>query len=140
MRALDGLKERFDAEPAVGDIDLNERLFSISGNGRSEQLRVAWDAGRERPLARERRGVVRVPAGTSADPTSYVVRDAHSLYMETFAELGVVGLALLGGALLLLVVAERPRAQTAVRRYGTWRVLSPGPQLLHSTGTGRWSV
>ena len=42
-------------------------------------------------------------SGTEARPNLLVVRDGHSLYMETFAELGLVGVVLLGGALLVLV-------------------------------------
>jgi O-antigen ligase len=105
VQALDGLKKRFDAEPAVGEIDLNERLFSISGNGRSEQLHVAWEAGRERPLLGNGAGSFEY-IWYQRRPDLLVVRDAHSLYMETFTELGVVGVALLGGALLLLVVSS----------------------------------
>ena len=58
--AFDKLERRFNADP-VGGVDLNDRLFSVSGNGRSEQLRVAWDAGRERPLVGHGVGNVRVP-------------------------------------------------------------------------------
>jgi O-antigen ligase len=124
VRALDGLKERFDAEPAVGDIDLNERLFSISGNGRSEQLHVAWDAGRERPLLGNGAGSFEY-IWYQRRPDLLVVRDAHSLYMETFTELGVVGLALLGGALLLLLApsvrARRSRfAATGLGAFVAW--------------------
>jgi O-Antigen ligase len=123
-QALDGLKERFDAEPAVGDIDLNERLFSISGNGRSEQLHVAWEAGRERPLLGNGAGSYEY-IWYERRPDLLVVRDAHSLYMETFTELGVVGVALLGGALVLLVVpsvrARRLRfAATGLGAFCAW--------------------
>ena len=48
--AVTKLEDGFKSGP-VGEVDLNKRLFSVSGNHRSEQLRVAWDAGRERPFA-----------------------------------------------------------------------------------------
>jgi hypothetical protein len=124
VRALDALRDRFDAEPAVGNVDLNERLFSISGNGRSEQLRVAWAAGRERPIVGNGSGTFEY-LWYERRPDLLVVRDAHSLYMETFTELGVVGLALLGGALLLLLVpsvrARRSRfAATGLGGFVAW--------------------
>ena len=103
VHGLSALKARFEAPPPA-QIDLNARLFSFSGSGRSEQIAVAIDAGRERPLLGYGAGSYeslwyerRVPA--------YVIRDAHSLYAETFAELGTVGLALLCLALLAPVIA-----------------------------------
>ena len=101
--AFDDIQNRFNAEPAVvGGADLNKRLFSVSGNGRSEQLRVAWNAGRDRPLLGHGSGTYEY-IWYEQRPDLLVVRDAHSLYMETFAELGVVGLALLLAALAVLV-------------------------------------
>jgi tetratricopeptide (TPR) repeat protein len=47
--------------------------------------------------------------------TPSVIRDAHSLYAETFAELGVVGIVLLGLALLVpLIAAVRARRNRLV--------------------------
>jgi O-antigen ligase len=104
--AFDDIQHRFNAEPAVvGGVDLNKRLFSVSGNGRSEQLRVAWSAGRERPLLGHGSGTYEY-IWYEKRPDLLVVRDAHSLYMETFAELGVVGLALLVAALGVLVAGS----------------------------------
>jgi O-antigen ligase len=107
------LRDRFERDP-VGGVDLNERLFSVSGNGRSEQLRVAWDAGAER-------SAVGYGAGTfeyfwyERRSSTLVVRDGHSLYVETFAELGVVGTSLLAAALVLpLVGAIRARRSRLV--------------------------
>jgi len=100
--ALDRLEEQFNAEPVTG-VDLNDRLFSISGNGRSEQLRVAWEAGRERPLVGHGSGTFEY-LWYEQRPNRLVVRDGHSLYMETFAELGMVGVALLAAILGTLVV------------------------------------
>ena len=101
--AVNELRDRFEAD-LTGTATLNDRLFSVSGTGRAETLRVAWDGG-----------VDHVVAGTGAGtfeqlwyerrPSAQVVRDAHSLYVETFNELGVVGLALLAMALLTIVVA-----------------------------------
>lgn len=99
---LDDLERRFSAAP-VTEADLNQRLFSISGNGRSELFRVAWDAADDRPLAGEGAGIFEyVWYEQRAAPLD--VRDAHSLYLETLTELGLVGLTLLAAALLALVL------------------------------------
>lgn len=101
--AVSELKDRFEADPVAG-ADLNSRLFSVSSNGRSELLHVAWDIGSERPIAGSGAGSFeylwyerRLGAG--------VVRDAHSLYVEVFGELGGVGLVLLLGMLVVPLVA-----------------------------------
>jgi O-Antigen ligase len=102
--ALAEIETRFEAPAVFEGPNLNSRLFSASGNGRAESIRVAWDAGEERPA-------VGYGAGSyeylwyERRPIDSVIRDAHSLYAETFAELGVVGLALLGLALIVPVAA-----------------------------------
>jgi O-antigen ligase len=101
--AFDEIRDRFSAEPTAGPADLNDRLFSVYGTGRSEQFRVAWNAGRERVFLGHGSGTYEYIWYERRRDT-FVVRDVHSLYLETFAELGVVGLALLGVALLVLVV------------------------------------
>src|SRR5262249_2267838 len=73
---FNGFKSRFNADPAAGDVDLNDRLFSVSGNGRSEQLRVAWHAGRERPVLGYGSGTFEY-LWYERRPDLLVVRDAH---------------------------------------------------------------
>jgi O-Antigen ligase len=126
--ALAKLENRFEADaPAVPENgNLNERLFSISGNGRAESIGVAWDAGRERPLVGKGAGSFEY-VWYQDRVTPYVIRDAHSLYAETFAELGVVGLSFLGLALLIpLVAAVRARRNrvvpAAAAAYTAWLV------------------
>jgi len=69
------------------------RLVTVSGHGRTKLWRIAWDEGRAHPLA---------GGGAGTWPRHAVARlgldapaNAHSVYLETFAELGAVGLALL---------------------------------------------
>ncbi len=97
---LDELESRFNAAPVTG-VNLNDRLFSISGNGRSEPLRVSWDAAGERPLVGHGSGTFEY-LWYERRPNLLVMRDGHSLYMETLAEVGVVGLALLAAAIVVL--------------------------------------
>lgn len=103
-QALAELKERFDAPLAVRESDLNARLFSVSGNGRSESIRVAWAAARERRVLGHGAGSYEY-LWYERRSSQLVIRDAHSLYAEVLAEIGVVGLALLCLALLVPVVA-----------------------------------
>ncbi len=83
----------------------DRRLLSLSGSSRAEYWHVAWREYREHPWL-----------GTGAGsfqrhwlrlrPAELPVLDAHSLYLETLAELGPVGLALLAAALTLPLVAS----------------------------------
>lgn len=114
------LEDGFNSEPVSAS--LNKRVFSLSGTGRSEQLRVAWDAGRDRPLAGNGAGTFEY-LWYERRPNLLVVRDGHSLYMETFAELGLVGLALLVTALLLLLVAGARARRTRFVASGTGALL-----------------
>lgn len=98
------LRERFEAEPTAAGTNLNDRLFSISGNGRAETIGVAWDVGTERPVLGSGAGTYEY-VWYERRPSRQIVRDAHSLYAETFSELGVVGLALLAAALAVPIGA-----------------------------------
>jgi O-antigen ligase len=55
---------------------------------------VAWNEARDEPLAGRGAGTF-VLGWIEQRPIDVDVRDAHSLYLETLAELGIVGLALL---------------------------------------------
>ena len=74
--------------------NLNARLFSLSSNGRIALWRVAWRDYEDRPLlgsgagSYERTWIQKRPYASQA-------ADAHSLYLETLAELGPIGLGLL---------------------------------------------
>lgn len=89
-----------------------ERFTSASGNGRYEYWQASVDAFESEPL-------------TGIGPGSYefwwaregsvpgFVRDAHSLYLETLAEMGIVGLALLVGLLGWVLAAGVVRMREA---------------------------
>ena len=80
--------------------DLNLRLLSLSPNGRVVFWKTAWHDFTAHPA-------VGSGGGTFARywavhrPVKISVRNAHSLYLETLAELGVVGLAIVLVALLV---------------------------------------
>ena len=101
-RGFSELKERFEADPVTG-VDLNTRLFSVSGNGRSESIGVAWEAAQERAVVGHGSGSYEF-LWYERRQIELVIRDAHSLYAETLTELGAVGLALLIAALAVPLV------------------------------------
>jgi O-antigen ligase len=122
--ALSEVEKRFDAPVTVEGANLNDRLFSASGNGRAESVGVAWDAGRDRPLLGHGAGSYQY-IWYERRPSGLVIRDAHSLYAEAFAELGLVGVSLLVLALLVpLVAAVRARRNhvvpAATAAYAAW--------------------
>ena len=103
----------FVAPPPRETANLNSRLLNLSGNGRSELWGYAWHEARAHPI-------LGIGAGTfertwQQNPKATLkVRDAHGLYIETLAELGPVGLALLVLALGVPVVAGLRRRSHAL--------------------------
>jgi O-antigen ligase len=93
--------------------DLNQRLASHSSSFRTEYWRVARGQFRDHPWL-----------GTGAGsferfwlerrPADFDTRDAHSLYLETLAELGPVGLLLVLGVLAGPVLAMRTARRSAL--------------------------
>jgi len=92
------------AAPSSGKV--STRLTSISGNGRGDYWRVALDEVRAHPALGGGAGswarwwLLRRPNDNGA-------LDAHELYLETLAELGPLGLALLLAALAVPVASLR---------------------------------
>ena len=94
----------FTAPPPKNVVNLNTRVFNLSNNGRIALWKVAWHEAKEHLL---------LGGGAGSYGRYYLrhrvndigVQDAHSLYLETLAELGVVGLALLALALAIPLVA-----------------------------------
>jgi O-antigen ligase len=79
------------------------RLGSVAGNGRYELWRAAVDENRSEPLAGTGSGTFEYwwsRNGTNPE----TVRDAHSLYLQTLGELGIVGLVLLASFLLTILI------------------------------------
>jgi hypothetical protein len=74
--------------------DLRDRLTSPVDNGRIEHWRVAMDAFRAEPLHGRGAGTYRIEWDRDR-ASEFKVLDGHSLYFETLAELGIVGLMLL---------------------------------------------
>ena len=92
--ALSRQWDTFTTAQTVDVEDQRDRLAAASANGRIEHWQVALDAWRQEPLRGTGAGTY---AKTWAEdrPLEFSVQDAHSLYVEALAELGVVGFALL---------------------------------------------
>ena len=99
------LKAPPDTQTAVPGRGLVTRhLTSTEGTGRYQFWKAGWEAFKTEPL----RGVGAAgyePWWAQHGTLDYYVRNAHSLFVETAAELGVVGLLLLLGFFGTAVVA-----------------------------------
>ncbi len=133
-----GIQERFNAEPITG-VDLNDRLFSVSGNGRSEQLRVAWESGREHPLAGNGAGTFEY-FWYEKRPSLLIVRDgALALHGDVRGARHRRAHAARRGA-ARADCRRDPCATATVCRARVRRIRCLGSPRRASTGTGRWSA
>jgi hypothetical protein len=106
--------QSFSAAPPKGQVDLRKRLFTFSGNRRADLFRAAWHDAQDHPVVGSGAGSFE-SYWLAHRATPLKVRDAHSLYLETLAETGVVGLVLLLLALgAPLVAAVRARKRPGV--------------------------
>lgn len=87
-----------------------DRLTSAANNGRLDHWAVAVDGFRAAPLAGQGAGTYQ-NLWARDRPSSFNVLDGHSLYLESLAELGVVGFGLLAVALLALLGGLASRAR-----------------------------
>jgi tetratricopeptide (TPR) repeat protein len=116
-RAVDAFA---DTQPTPPGDDEGERVLNVSGSGRADYWRVAWDMSREAPLLGSGAGSFEAHWLRDRPPSfAFDVRDAHNLYLETLAEVGLVGLALLVLTLALpLVGLARARHRALVPAAG----------------------
>jgi O-antigen ligase len=99
----------FTTPPPSSDTTLNQRLFSFSGSGRWLLWQASWHQAQAHPLLGAGAGSFE-QYWTEHRPIALDVQDAHSLYLETLAEVGPIGLILLAGLLSIpLVAAARNR-------------------------------
>jgi Flp pilus assembly protein TadD len=118
--------DSFTAPPPELEADLSERLFSFSGSYRVDLWKSAWRGYRDHPVAGLGAGAYE-QHWLEDRPFEHKVRDAHNLYLETLAELGTVGLALLLLALGAPIVAalrarRHPLAGAALAAYVAYLV------------------
>ena len=93
------IREFSHAAPSV-KADRSRRLFSLSGSSRAQYWHVAWRDYQQHPWLGSGAGSFQ-REWLRSRPADLPVLDAHSLYLETLAELGPVGLGLLAALLAL---------------------------------------
>jgi len=121
--------DRFVNGGPVRGPDIRDRLTEVSSNGRNDNWAAALDAWRDAKLHGTGAGTYQNEWNVRR-PDTYQVVDAHSLYLETLAELGAVGLALLLiaiGALLAglawrLGADDRPAVAAVLAAAVAWAV------------------
>jgi hypothetical protein len=126
LSAAENASDAFRESPSPARGDLNRRLLSASGNGRSEYWRVARLMIRDEPLLGAGAGGFEAQWFRERS-VAFPARDAHNLYLETLAELGPLGLALLLVTLALPLVGvgatrRLSHAPAAVAAYAAYLV------------------
>ncbi|MBA3842398.1 MAG: O-antigen ligase family protein [Actinobacteria bacterium] len=96
-------KSTFESKPVVA-ANLNKRLFSLSSNGRIHLWHAAWSQARAHLVIGDGAGTYE-RYWLQHRPNYLNVRDAHSLYLETLAELGLIGLGLVVATLGIFLAA-----------------------------------
>ena len=91
VRRFDNFKE---IPPELQGASVQEHLFSSSGNGRWQWWTSAYDQFQSKPVTGRGAGSYEAWWAQHASISAFV-RDAHSLYLETLGELGIIGLLLL---------------------------------------------
>lgn len=100
-------------QPGGGPADTAERFESASGNSRYQYWSSMVDAAAEEPLTGIGPGTFEYWWAREGTLTGFV-RDAHSLYFEALGELGIVGLALIGGLVAFVLGAGVVRTLAAI--------------------------
>jgi O-antigen ligase len=128
----DGAYEAFRAAPTPVHGDAGGRLLAASGSNRADYWSVAWHTYEDKPFLGEGAGTY-ARAWLADRPIPQPVRDAHSLYLETLAELGPVGLLLLAVGLAAPLAGRRSR----------WMPVALAPYaafLLHAAQDWDWEL
>ena len=106
------LEEFTRQSPELADPSLQAHLLSAGGRGRWQMWEAAIGEFRASPFLGGGAGSYEA-WWAEHRPILVFVRNAHSLYLETLAELGAVGLLLLAGFLLAALVSAARRLRAA---------------------------
>lgn len=102
-----------DFKAPTGLSTTSDRLGSVAGNGRWQYWSTAADAGSSAPLQGIGPGTFVFYWDQNRDIDNGPVLDAHSLFVETYAELGIVGLLLIAGFVAMVIAIGVRRALRA---------------------------
>lgn len=129
----------FNERAADTTTDVRDRLLAVGNNGRLDH----WQAAMEGYRADRLRGD---GAGTYAlrwdrdRTTTFQAEDGHSLYVEVLGELGLVGIALLAIALLLILGAFARLARGPDRMIGAALFAAGLTWALHAGVDWHWEM
>jgi O-antigen ligase/polysaccharide polymerase Wzy-like membrane protein/tetratricopeptide repeat protein len=104
IRLVERGYESFSGPPSPVRSDLRARVFTLTGSARADAWKIAWQDYREHPVLGSGAGTFE-HYWVEHRPSVTYFRDAHSLYLETLAELGPLGLALVAGTVAAMVGA-----------------------------------
>lgn len=109
---IDGFVDESPARSSEDDSrdDLRSRLSAPGNNGRIEQWEVAWNGFADAPVLGNGAGTSGLLWAREREST-LKAEDSHSVYLETLAELGIVGGLLLGTTLAAILLAFARRAR-----------------------------
>ncbi len=110
-----GLRDGFDKFKAPTDTASSDvsRFESVNGSNRWQLWSSAIDANQSSPLIGIGPGTFEYWWAANGSGGGFV-RDAHSLYLETYGELGIVGLAILAALLIATLAACIARWREAI--------------------------
>ena len=128
--------DSFTTTSSQTPVNLNQRLFTFSGSYRAELWHAAWHDYEAHPVLGSGPGTYE-QYWNQHRPLQHKVRDAHNLYLEVLAELGPLGLLLLGlalGAPLVAAFAARrhPFVPLTLAAYAAF--------LVHATVDWDWEM
>jgi O-antigen ligase len=119
--------------------DLRDRLINPANNGRLDGWQVAADGVRAEPLRGNGAGTFE-QLWARERPSQFMMVDAHSLYLDTLSDLGIVGMALLGVALLTIVGTFVARVRGEDRALYAALVAMAVAWLIHSGLDWDWEM
>lgn len=129
--------DRFTTGDRTPADDQRARLLDSGNNGRLDHWRVAVRTWREDPVRGTGAGTYE-HSWNLGRRREFNVRDAHSLYLESLSELGVVGFGLLALALGTFGGALLWRGQVRPRRRS--RELDPSLYAVAAAALAAWAV
>ena len=140
------LQHRYDGFRGVSDVDdgddgggIRDRLTAVGNNGRIVHWSVALNAFRDDRLRGDGAGTYGLRWDRDRTQT-FQVEDAHSLYFEVLAELGLVGMIVLGAALLLILGGLLARARGPDRMVGAGLFAAALTWALHAGVDWDWEM
>jgi O-Antigen ligase len=138
-RAVRSAAHKFVAPEVAHTTLARQRFTQLGSNGRIDEWRVALDAFLRHPLIGNGAGTY-ATLWTRYGRTPIRVLNAHSLYLEELAELGILGGGLVIAAVISMLVALARRAQGPGR--AVWGALFAGALMwaVHSGVDWDWQM